>query len=313
MAGNRTRGILALLAIVAVILTAVAVGPLFDAEQGGDRVGLEQPPLNGTNSQTGDLDAPTVRAILTAMAVVGLLATLAQFVREPWYSFKWLVGAAVGTAAFAAGLWLLYVLLNSPPAGGPSTPPEMQQGTETPVTPAGTPGFGEGSETPMVLPVGGATGIILGAGVLAVLVFFAWRSDSLRSVLSAEDGGEADAVDSDLSSLAQVAGDTADRVEAAETPRAADNAIYRAWGEMVTLLGVGDPQEATPRQFEATAIEEGMDPDDVHVLTETFEEVRYGDAPLTEARRKRAVAALERIEATHGPENTDSNAGGAGS
>lgn len=305
MARNRTRGIVALLAIVAVILTAVAVGPLFTAEQGGDRVGLEQPPLDGANSQPEEVETP-IRPILTAMAVVGLFATVVQFLSEPWESFKWLLGVAAGLAVIAAVLW---VILFGPLAGGPSTPEAPPQATaaETPETPEGTPGFGEGSETPLALPVGGATGIIIAAGVLAVIVFFAWRSDSLRSVLSSEEGGEADDVDSDLSSLAQVAGDTADRVEAAETPRAADNAIYRAWREMVTLLGVGDPQEATPRQFEATAIEEGMDPDDVGVLTETFEEVRYGDAPLTDARRERAVDALERIEATHGPDERDTS------
>jgi len=313
MARNHTRGVVALLAIVAVILAAVAVGPLFTAEQGGDTVGLEQPPLDGGSSQPGDIDAPTLRAILTAMAVVGLLATLVQFVSDPWESFKWLVGTAIGTAVFAAALWLVFVQLGDFPTAGAPTPSETPPGTATTQTTEGTTGFGDGSETPMVLPVGGATGIVLGAGVFAVLAFFAWRSDSLRSVLSAEEGGEAEAVDADLSNLAAVAGNTADRVEAAETPRAADNAIYRAWGEMVTLLGVGDPQEATPRQFEATAIEGGMDPEDVHVLTETFEEVRYGDAPLTEARRKRAVDALEHIEATHGADETDADTGGEGS
>ncbi|CCQ33916.1 conserved hypothetical protein [Halorhabdus tiamatea SARL4B] len=286
------------------ILAAIAVGPLFDAEQGGDRIGLEQPPLDGTNSQPEEVQTP-IRPILTAMAVIGILATLVQFVTEPWESFKWLVGVTVGLAVTAAAFWVILF----GPLGGASTPGPPSQATAaaSPETPAGTPGFGDGSETPLALPVGGATGIIIAAGVLAVVVFFAWRSDSLRSVLSAEDGGEADAVDSDLSTLAQVAGDTADRVEAAETPRAADNAIYRAWGEMVTLLGVGDPQEATPRQFEATAVEAGMNPDDVHVLTETFEEVRYGDAALTETRRERAVAALERIEATHGPDERDAS------
>lgn len=302
MAGNRRQGVIALLTIVAVILTAVAVGPLFSAEQGGQRVpGLEQPPLDGGSSQPGEVEAPLVRAILAAMAVIGLLATLVQFVTEPWKSFKLLVGLTAGLAVFVAGFWLLLSLPNRSPAGGPATP----RGTiQAPPTAAGTPGFGSGSEAPLVLPVGGATAVIIVAAVVAVLAVFAWQSDALRSVLSAEEGGEADAVDADLSTLAQVAGDTADRVEAAETPRAADNAIYRAWREMVGLLGVGDPQEATPRQFEATAIEEGMDPEDVGVLTETFEAVRYGDAPLTEQRRERAVAALERIEATHGTEET---------
>ncbi|MFW6349169.1 MAG: hypothetical protein ACOC3U_02185 [Thiohalospira sp.] len=47
--------------------------------------------------------------------------------------------------------------------------------------------------------------------------------------------------------------------------------------EMVDLLDVGGPRDATPRQFERKAIDAGMDPTDVGVLTRTFEEVRYGD------------------------------------
>ncbi|WEL22639.1 DUF4129 domain-containing protein [Halorhabdus sp. BNX81] len=310
MAENRTQGAIALLAILAVILAAVAVGPLFTAEQGGDRVGLEQPPLDGGDTQPEAVET-LLRPILTAMVLIGLLATLVQFASEPWESFKLLVGIAAGTAAFAAGFWLLVMLLNNLSTGGPPTP-DRSLTPQTPSTPQGTTGFGEGSGTPLALPAGGATTIIIVGGVVAVLAFLAWRSDALRSVLSAEAGSETGAVDAELSSLATVAGDTADRIEAAETPRAADNAIYRAWGTMVTLLGVGDPQESTPRQFETAAIEAGMDPDDVGVLTETFEEVRYGDAPLTDERRERAVAALERIEATHGPEQAAAE-GGEGS
>lgn len=281
MATDRSRGVVALLAVVAVILAAVAVGPLFAVDQGGQRApGIETPQTNATGTEPSPLAFP-LEPIMAAIVVVGLFAVVVQFVSDPWETFVRFVGMTVGVLAFVAGAWLLLVL-DAILSGGSPAESAAPNGTPTPsTTPSGTPGYGEGAASPLALPVDSAAAIVIVAAAIAVIAVFAWRSETLQSVLSTAEERESGTVDHGLASVAEVASETADRVEAAETPRAADNAIYRAWTEMVELLGVGDPQEATPRQFEATAVESGLNPEDVHALTVVFEEVRYGDATLT--------------------------------
>ena len=132
------------------------------------------------------------------------------------------------------------------------------------------------------------------------MTLLAWRSNGVRSALGLAADAVVDEGDGDLDAVGRVAGDAVDRIEDAPTATAADNAIYRAWREMVALLDAPDPQSGTPRQFATAAVDAGMDSDDVAVLTRAFEEVRYGGAELSDERRERAVAALGRIEAEHG-------------
>lgn len=301
MSGTRMRVVIALLAILAVILTAVAVGPLFESTSGGDRPPLLQQSPPNTTSDIGDSEFP-LGALLTGVAVVGLFAIAVQFLEDPWDALAQLLGAAIALLALVGGVWLLSKLAGMDLASGGGAPPE---GTTT-SPPPGTPGLGQGSGGPAALPIDGPIAVIVAVAAIAVVLVFARRSDTFQAVLAGEDAAGDESDDADLASVARVAGDTADRVEAAETASAADNAIYRAWREMVELLDVGDPREATPRAFETMAIEAGMDPADVGVLTRTFEVVRYGDASLTDERRERAVAALERIEATHADDPADS-------
>jgi len=97
----------------------------------------------------------------------------------------------------------------------------------------------------------------------------------------------------DVEDLRTAAGRAADRIERAA---AVDNEIYRAWVEMTEYLDVEHPESSTPREFEAAAVDAGIDADVVAELTGLFERVRYGDEPPTEATEARAVDALRSME-----------------
>lgn len=77
-----------------------------------------------------------------------------------------------------------------------------------------------------------------------------------------------------------------------ETP---DNDVHRAWLGMVTQTGIDEPHRRTPAECASAAIEAGLDPAAVRTVTETFEEVRYGGAPVTDERRERARRGLDRL------------------
>jgi hypothetical protein len=100
----------------------------------------------------------------------------------------------------------------------------------------------------------------------------------------------------DLEAVAAAAGAAAERIE---NDADATNEVYRAWGEMVGLLAVADPETTTPAEFADAAVAAGMDRDDVTLLTRLFEEVRYGGRD-PDVREGRALDALRRIEAAYG-------------
>lgn len=104
-----------------------------------------------------------------------------------------------------------------------------------------------------------------------------------------------------LEEFGAVAGDAADSIES--TDASVDNAVYRAWREMTDLLAIDDPETTTPGQFEAAAVEAGLDDDHVGDLTRLFEEVRYGEMD-PEPRADLAVETLRHIEETY---TTDEN------
>lgn len=308
--GERPLAVVALaaLAVVAAVLTAAAVAPVFSEETGGDRPPrLERPEANASADQpTGGSSVP-FRPIWVALMVLGAIAVAAQAAADPWGTLKTLLAVA---AFVGLGYLLVRALANRDVSvgrqgGGGGPPPPA--GT---ATPNGSAGFDRGASTAFSWPVETIAVAAVAAAAVAVVALVLWRPDTVRSALGLATG-DGSATDSDLEAVGRVAGSAADRVETAATPRAADNAIYRAWSEMVALLGAPDPQSGTPRQFEAAAVESGMDPEDVHVLTRTFEEVRYGDAALSPERRERATAALRRIERTHGEESEAGSPGGA--
>ena len=78
-------------------------------------------------------------------------------------------------------------------------------------------------------------------------------------------------------------------------PPAPANEVERAWFEMVSRVGLEDDSARTPRECATEAVAAGADPDAVASLTETFEEVTYGGAPVTDRRETRARRQLRRV------------------
>jgi len=103
----------------------------------------------------------------------------------------------------------------------------------------------------------------------------------------------------DLKGVGAAAGRAAEELAADES---FENAIYEAWTRMARSLSVEDPETTTPGEFVDHAVAAGLDREDVQELTRLFEVVRYGQTPVTDDRRERARAALERIEATYAGE-----------
>ncbi|WP_439025432.1 DUF4129 domain-containing protein [Haloarchaeobius sp. DT45] len=83
------------------------------------------------------------------------------------------------------------------------------------------------------------------------------------------------------------------------TEAAPTNQVSAAWYEFVETLGLGDVRSCAPRECAEVARAEGVDEETIDALTEPFEEVRYGEAPVTEDRRQRARRGLERFRARH--------------
>jgi hypothetical protein len=294
--------IIAVLAVVAVTLVAGAVAPVFSGDRGGDQPPrIDQPATNGSGTASTAVPDIPFGPLYVVVLVLCAIGIATQFSQDPWGTLK----LALGVLGLVGVAWaILRVLMERD-----VTPPERNQtfgdtfGTPRPPR-NGTTGVGDGTATAFSWPVDGLAAVAIGAVLVAVLAVVARRSATVRSALGL-GGSESDDAGLDRDTIGDVAGAAADEVETAPTPSAADNAIYRTWSDMVALLDAPDPQSGTPRQFEAAAVDRGMDPDDVATLTRTFEAVRYGDATLSEQRRERAVAALRRIERNHdGQEQT---------
>lgn len=318
MDGSRSRWVaLAVLAVLMVMLVAAAAAPLFEQQEAaGGPMPVEPPQDAETEENEPDVPIPP-DGLLLAVLVFVVIAVVAQFVADPWETIK----SAITFATIAGGILMLaYVVLQfvSPSLTEPEQSGERNGSPQLSDPPNGSLGSGEGSGDPLVLPDDplGLPGenvavivlivVVLGAAALLAATLLARRTGVIQSILGLNDeGGGAEEPQSDLGALGRVAGDAADDVEAASTAEAADNVIYRAWSEMVALLDAPDPQSGTPREFATAAVDAGMNPQQVDVLTRTFEEVRYGDAALSEERRERAIEALRRIEDTHGDGGVD--------
>ena len=73
------------------------------------------------------------------------------------------------------------------------------------------------------------------------------------------------------------------------------NEVHRAWLKMVDRLDIDEPQTRTPSECASAAVDANMDPTAVQTLTNVFEEVRYGEKPVTDERRQRARKGLQRL------------------
>ncbi|QLG60380.1 DUF4129 domain-containing protein [Halorarum salinum] len=77
------------------------------------------------------------------------------------------------------------------------------------------------------------------------------------------------------------------------------NDVARTWCEMARRLDLDDDLAATPGDVAAAAVQAGVDPEVARQVTEPFEEVTYGDAPVTEGRLARAREGIERFRAQY--------------
>ena len=75
------------------------------------------------------------------------------------------------------------------------------------------------------------------------------------------------------------------------------NDVSRAWYEMVERVGLADRHDLTPDEHAERAVDRGIDHEAAAALTRAFEEVRYGDAPVTDERRRRARERVQEIRA----------------
>lgn len=80
------------------------------------------------------------------------------------------------------------------------------------------------------------------------------------------------------------------------------NDVHRAWLAMVQRANPERPWTRTPAECARAAVDAGMDSDAVATITTHFEEVRYGDAPLTDERRRQAREWLQRLDQRGGEE-----------
>lgn len=74
------------------------------------------------------------------------------------------------------------------------------------------------------------------------------------------------------------------------------NDVHRAWLSMVDRLDIDEPQTRSPSECASAAVDANMDPTAVQTLTNVFEEVRYGEKPVTDERRQRARDGLRRLQ-----------------
>jgi hypothetical protein len=94
------------------------------------------------------------------------------------------------------------------------------------------------------------------------------------------------------------------------TPTPTDG-MALAWYRMIEGLGLDWRPTAAPGEYADAAVRDGADRDGVTTLTDLFRECRYGGAPVTEDRLRRARDALSRLGIEDDDEDDDGS--GAGS
>lgn len=280
--------IIAMLGVLAISLAAAAisapVGPEVGTGTGGEGDGdalisppeqLEEPP------EVVEIFPNWVSPLLTALAIVATIFLILYLIRYWKESIPVLVVAILAVI----GLWFFLGSL-SPTFDPPSMPTEPISSELA----GGDNGDGDppngAIETPLVLIV------LFGLALLGVV--FAIFSQEVRSTPNTSDVEDETTVSEKMRHLA---GRTVARLENANDTDviAPENEIYRAWQDMTALLDVPDPETTTPKQFQAAAIDAGLDPNPVAELTHLFKEVRYGQYEPTTDRTKRAIAAFEQI------------------
>ncbi|MFB6205811.1 MAG: DUF4129 domain-containing protein [Haloglomus sp.] len=305
-------GLLALLAVlalggVAATLDAPVNGGSPGTGEGEGTGGTADPVALGGGFEPVDppqVDLPDwLLALLGAAVLLGTAYGCYELYRE--YDARQLLGAVVAGAVVVLGLYLFLSLLGE----SDNTPgPGFRQGD--PIPPSGGGSGGSGGPADAVarsVDPPAALLAVLGLVLLGAVAVIIRASGDHQTDLDAPAPSN-DSPEADVAAVAAAAGRAADRIE---TETDIENAVFRAWHEMTADLPVDDPATTTPSEFADAAVAAGMDRADVTELTRLFEEVRYGDAPVTDERATRATAALRRIERAYGDGEPDDHRTGS--
>lgn len=305
--------LIALLCCLAVVLVAATLPSM--VENGGSGSGFggagdsgvdERSERPAADSGSGSAPAYEFQGLCIAVldSALGLLA---------------LVLGAVGIAALATrsydtkvtimlsvALLPLVVLVFVVLTGGcgtqtlePPTPPAELQPPPPENGSSGQGGGGDGPVSGPTLPSLLVLTVLLVTIVGAFAALFYGGDDEGREPTDAAAEPDDDV---QRSALGRAAGQAADRIEAGDD---FENDVYRAWREMTEPLEVDRPDSSTPGEFAAAARDAGLNPSHVDELRTMFEDVRYGDRPVTDDRERRAVEILRRIESVYADDDRD--------
>ena len=241
---------------------------------------------NETVEMTGDSPVPpfvwTAASIALVALLVGVLA-LSVYVLEARDLLEVIVISIMAAVLFWLLLQAVFSLSGESTLGG-----SFGMGGSSAGDLGTAPGDSSGTQFSLLLF--GGLGV---AAVLALTILLGLSDEDTPP----EPDATASHEETDLRTVGRAAGRAADDIATGE--RSTANAVYRAWVEMTDALDVSNREARTPGEFAETAIEAGMDADDVAELTRLFEDVRYGDAPVSEERAERARQALRRVESTY--------------
>jgi len=268
-----------LVAVLGVIALAAAAGGLPVATpDGGEGTGAAAPETGAPSSAP---TAPELGGVPSVVVAVLVLAALAALV---WTVVRGDPPARIAVVVVALALFVgLAALLDTLARGGAVPAGGFDTGLATGGSDGGSADGGGGLAVPPLLL---AVAAFVAVALPAALFVLTRASDETAATADEAVGGRA--------AIARAAGRAADRIEGNE--RALDNEVYRCWQEMTTPLEPTNPATTTPAEFERTAVDRGVDPDDARELTAMFERVRYGDRSPTDDDERRAVELLRRIE-----------------
>lgn len=213
--------------------------------------------------------------------ILGIVVGVALVIYSLYRQYNVATAGLASTAIFPVVFASYFLLTNCGPSSGSGE--TLLGGTEV-MSGAG------GMEAPGVPPA--LLAVVLGGAVIAaVATLYNMTNDEEAFEPVTDEPDEPDTAD-----FARAAGEAADRIE--EKNVSVDNAVYRAWLEMTSLLNIENPETAAPRDFAEEAVETGLAEEDVYELTELFTEVRYG-GKSPEGREQRATEVLRTIERTY--------------
>ena len=245
--------------------------------------------INGTGEAVFDL-VICIEFLRTMPAILGIVLGLSTIFYGAYRLFN--IATALLTGVFVVPfVWVGYFLTTNCVTGDEGGP-GLFSGASV-VT-------NEGGVAAPPLPPAVAAGIF-GLVMLVGVVLLVTMTDEEETFEPIQEEPDTP----DTAAFSRAAGRAADRIEEGNVP--VDNAVYRAWLEMTTLLNLEDAETTAPRDFAREAVKAGLDRDDVEELTELFNEVRYGDES-PDVREDRAIEILRNIERMY--EDSDSSSEG---